>query len=222
MRRALLLGLAVWLTLVCESSQAAQGGLGGISPGESLVPGTTRVIEWSVAPALGEGAEQELLLSLDGGATFSLRVTPERSTAHRETTFRVPNLPTPHACLGLRIGSAGHPEVLVAWSAEFSITADPVSSGETFRTVRGELATLEAMGTSLPPLSLPGFLSTIPDRIEEGDAEAEIADDEEPGSAGLAGSSSHLAADSDGSASSSSASIPAPRPRSFPFRPMRE
>ena len=222
MRRAFLLGFAVWVTLVCASSQAAPGGLAGISRGESLVPGTTRVIEWSVAAARGEGAEQELLLSVDGGVTFSLRVTRERSTAHRETTFRVPNLPARRACLGLRTGSEGNAEVLVARSEEFSITADPFAIGETFGTVRGELATLEAMGTAPSPLSLPGLLSTIPDRVEEGGAETEIADDEEPGSSGLAGTSSHLAADSVGSSSPSGVPGPAPRSRSFPFRPRRE
>ena len=169
-----------------------------------------------------KGRKQELLLSLDGGVTFSLRVTRERSTAHRETTFRVPNLPSPRACLGLRMGSNGHAEVLVARSPEFSITADPVATGESFGTVRGELATLEAMGTAAPPLSLPGLLSTIPDRVEEGGAESEIVEDEEPVSPGLAGSPSHLAADGVGSASPSGAPSPAPRTRSFPFRPMRE
>lgn len=222
MRRAFLLGFAVWVTLVCASSQAAPGGLAGILPGESLVPGTIRVIEWSGVPARGEGAEEELVLSLDGGVTFSLRVTRERSAAHRETTFRVPNLPSPHACLGLRMGSNGSAEVLVARSPEFSITADPVGTGERFGTVRGELATLDAMETAAPPVSLPGLLSTIPDRVEEGGAESEIVEDEELGSPGLAGSRSLLAADGVGSASPSGAPGPAPRPRSFPFRPRRQ
>jgi len=221
-RRVFLLGFAVWGILVCASSQAAPVGLAGVSSGEILVSGTTRVVGWSVAPASGEEVEQELLLSLDGGVTFSLRVTRELSIADRETTFRVPNLPAQRACLGLRTGSEGNAEILVARSEEFSITADPVAAGESFGIIRGELGTLEAMGSALPPFSPPGLLPTIPDRIEEGSAETGIANDDDTGSPGPAGSPSRLAAGSGRSGSPSGVSGPALRSRSFPFRPRRE
>jgi len=107
-------------------------------------------------PALSGAEERELVLSLDGGRSFPVRLTAEIDPADRETTWRVPALPTAHAVLALREGGEGLEERIVATSAEFAIVPDPAAPVEILRFERGEWWTREAdeKGPDLPASSL--------------------------------------------------------------------
>ena len=77
-----------------------------VSPaaGDELVAGSFATIEWE-GLALPEGTvEWEAFLSLDGGRTWPLRVTPHLDISIRRFTLRVPDLPTREARILLRFG----------------------------------------------------------------------------------------------------------------------
>jgi hypothetical protein len=80
--------------------------------GEALAPGSVVEVRWDAAcgaedrDADGdrEENEAELVLSLDGGVTFPLRVSTELSPCAARFAWRVPALATSRARLGLRTG----------------------------------------------------------------------------------------------------------------------
>lgn len=80
--------------------------------------GQTVVLRWSGLPA--EVEELELVLSLDGGESYHVRVSPELEARELEYRWRVPDLPTRHAKLMLRMGGE-EGERLGALSREFRI-----------------------------------------------------------------------------------------------------
>ena len=67
-----------------------------------VTAGQTVVLRWSALPARVE--ELEIVLSLDGGSSYHVRVSPELEGREREYRWRVPDLPTRHARLMLRMG----------------------------------------------------------------------------------------------------------------------
>lgn len=72
--------------------------------GSVLRAGSMVVIEWEEL-ALPAGVEEwEAFLSVDGGRTWPLRVTPHLDRSIRRFAFRVPDLPTREARLLLRFG----------------------------------------------------------------------------------------------------------------------
>jgi hypothetical protein len=102
-----------------------------LSPGrgEALSPGSVVEVRWgSLCGSEGARAfhEAELILSLDGGLTFPVRVSHELSTCETRTLWRVPVLPTGNARLAVRVGSewSRASEKIVAVSAEFRILPD--------------------------------------------------------------------------------------------------
>ncbi len=125
------------------------GGLRGLevrflepASGSRFAPGDDVLIRWTGAPP---ASEVELLLSVDGGRSFPVRLTHELEGNATSYRWRVPRLPAAGARLALR-GKIEGEEVEVGWSAPFSIETPPKSSslstreGEgAIRTVRGEL-----------------------------------------------------------------------------------
>jgi hypothetical protein len=217
-RRAILFSF-----FLCTSLEGASGGLSGVAASDRLAPGTVRVIRWAAGPLAKGGTEQELVLSLDGGATFAVRVSRELDASTNAVRLRVPNLPTSRARLGLRVGKSGEGEVLLAESETFSILADPSAPAEAFGSVRGEAATLEANpdGHSVPPR--PAGLSDVPERCEDAGNETALdVGDDDGGPTGLPADTTALPP------ASRRASAPAPEaestpcPRSHPFRPRRQ
>src|SRR5262245_14193655 len=77
--------------------------------GERLEPGSLVEVSWSLDRIGREDVEMELILSLDGGATFPIRVTAALDLATRRVIWRVPYLPTREARLAIRTGSEGEP-----------------------------------------------------------------------------------------------------------------
>jgi len=90
-------------------------------PGQ-VAAGDEVELRWSEVP--GETEELELLLSLDDGRTFRVRVSPELEGGTRHYLWRVPNLPAERARLRLRVGDREH-ESEGAVSAAFQIVGMP-------------------------------------------------------------------------------------------------
>jgi hypothetical protein len=89
----------------------------------------------------------ELVLSLDGGVTFPIRITKDLAPDTRSLVLTVPSLPARHARLALRAGDGGEPgeEEILFLSDEFSIGADAGQPLEPALFVRGEWRTREAL-----------------------------------------------------------------------------
>jgi hypothetical protein len=91
-------------------------------PGATLHGGDLVEIRWSGVPP--EADEVELLLSVDGGRHFSLRLTEELDASSRSFRWRVPNLIAEGAALALRMGIGGR-EVKSAPGPLFSLRPEP-------------------------------------------------------------------------------------------------
>lgn len=118
----------------------------------------------------------ELILSLDGGVTYPLRVTRNLSKTVREFTWRIPNVLTGHAYLALRTGSLAHGEAVVLVSAEFSIEAEPTARLEDLGPFRGEFRVGDA-AVGAPRVVLPDpDLGAPADAISNADFE-QLADE---------------------------------------------
>ncbi len=144
---AVLLGLA--------AAAAARGGPGFDVPGSrtSLRAGTITSVRWT-SSAGTDAREMELVLSLDGGRTFTVRVTGELEPDASAVDWRVPSLPTANARLALRIGSGSREsERIVLISEEFEIRADLDEPREPVLQVETEKRTREAL--TIPDAALP-------------------------------------------------------------------
>jgi hypothetical protein len=80
-----------------------------ISPtaGQVLYPGQQVRVEWkSTLPHVPylESCEMEIWLSLDGGRTYTMRITPEIDPKATYFFWSVPNTPSNHAVLDIRFG----------------------------------------------------------------------------------------------------------------------
>ncbi len=118
------------------------------SPAELLEPGANLEASWSIgASELAGKNEMELVLSLDGGATFPVRLTGRIRPGDRLVDWRVPALPTEHARIALRSGSdeEGETESVLFVSEEFSITSTGGATAEELFAVGMEWRTREAL-----------------------------------------------------------------------------
>lgn len=129
--RTLLLFSMIWATFWAPVCFAGQEGppVRLVSPGAgaTLVAGTTAELEWvPLAPFLdlSEVEEWEAFLSLDGGATYPLRITPHLDQDLRWIRWQVPDLPTPEAAILLRFGDE-HRETAIELPMRFSIAPPP-------------------------------------------------------------------------------------------------
>ncbi len=118
--------------------------------GERLAAGSTATVRWTELPAKVE--EFEILLSLDGGRSYGVRLTPRLDPATRELSWEVPNLPADDARLRLRIGVGGR-EIESTVSAPFVILGSPKAPAATLRFAEGEWWT--AALTAPPSSELP-------------------------------------------------------------------
>jgi hypothetical protein len=109
-----------------------------LSPGEGtvLTAGSTAILEWAtvadfVQPAPWEEhwKEWEAFLSLDGGATYPVRVTPHLDRDLRRIRFRVPFVPTENGRLLLRVGDERQ-EIAFELPERFTIAPSPGALGE--------------------------------------------------------------------------------------------
>lgn len=134
-RRMIVTLFGVALTLAPQFvslSSAASGTYSArlISPtaGQVLYPGQKIRVEWkSVLPPINlEGCEAEVWLSLDGGSTFPMCITPIMDPKAQYFYWTVPNFPTKTAVLDIRFGCEGwYPENYAPQPASmFTISAN--------------------------------------------------------------------------------------------------
>ena len=122
--------LSALLFAVCAVPISAQdNGPAMQSPaaGESLAPGSVVEVRWASLCTAGMKADEaELVLSLDGGATFPIRVSHELSPCETHFLWRVPVLATGRARMGVRIGHEGFDETerIALVGGEFRIQSD--------------------------------------------------------------------------------------------------
>jgi hypothetical protein len=118
--------------------------------GTVLEPGSIVSLEWAAAGALPSGAEEwEAFLSLDGGRSWSYRITPHLDLDIRRFAWRVPNAPARDARILLRFGDERR-EVSVELPLRLRIAGRPLPAidftASSFR--RGEAARPGAAGVS--------------------------------------------------------------------------
>jgi len=134
--------------------------------GARLQPGAIVRVSWTPgSSARRDFDEMELVLSLDGGRSFPLRVTRVVSPAEDSVLWRVPRLPSEHARIALRAGrdEKRESETIRTVSAEFTILAEGDDPLEQLCRVRGEWRTREAAGSAK---DLPdGSLAASPDEM---------------------------------------------------------
>ena len=125
MRRLLLLILATW-ALAALPAFADEDMARLLSPaaGDELTAGSLVTIAWEETGLPEHVDEWEAFLSVDGGETWPLRITPHLDISIRRFDFRVPDLPTRDARLMLRFGDERR-EVEVDAPQRFSIVGDP-------------------------------------------------------------------------------------------------
>jgi hypothetical protein len=114
--------------------------------GAALAAGATAELEWAPLARLKGVEEWEAFLSIDGGKTYPVRITPHLDEDLRRVTWQVPDTPTSDARLLLRFGDEreGEEEASVALPHRFSIVTSPAGAmGFTLASVspeRGEAA----------------------------------------------------------------------------------
>ena len=154
LRRAALALLAVPALLAAATPARAERPSPIAWPGAEVVAGQSVDLAWDAPPA---GVEEiEILLSLDDGRSFPLRVTPELDARERHYRWRVPDLPTARARLRMRVG-AETGEAETAPTASFRIAgvrgrtpAQPVFREGTFWT--GLMPLAGTPGTGISPV----------------------------------------------------------------------
>lgn len=95
--------------------------------GATLVAGSAAELEWRAAGSFDrfpQVEEWEAFLSLDGGATYPVRITPHLDQDLRRIRWQVPPVATPDARILLRFGDE-HKETAVELPARFAIAASP-------------------------------------------------------------------------------------------------
>ena len=113
--KILAVALSLAPQLVNTSSGASPYSAQLLSPaaGEILYPGRKVRVEWRTElPRIDlTGCEMEVWLSLDGGATFPMCITPLLDPKAQYFYWIVPNTPTTKAVLDIRFGcEPGYPE----------------------------------------------------------------------------------------------------------------
>jgi len=154
--------------LSCGAAEALPASLSSPAPGQRLEPGTLQQFSWPHGVDRERFDEMELVLSLDGGRTFPLRLTRRIDPRSDRATWEVPALPGEHARLALRAGSeeSSVSEAILEVSAEFAIAALPSHTLERIFWSADEGRTLAAL-EGPPP-------SPVPDPRLEGLPEPEI------------------------------------------------
>jgi hypothetical protein len=130
-RTALSLLLLAGLAAAAPATAAPPLRLVSPAAGTELVAGSQAVLEWEAVADLGHAEEWEAFLSLDGGRTYPLRLTPHLDLSIRRFAFRVPDLPTSRARLLIRYGDEREEEEEAEAPWTFEIAAGPRPSAFT-------------------------------------------------------------------------------------------
>ncbi|HEY1435743.1 MAG TPA: hypothetical protein VGG65_10225 [Thermoanaerobaculia bacterium] len=199
---ARLVALAGAALLADRLTATAQGAFSSVPSGGPARPGSEVLLSWTLdASAAPDADEAELVLSLDGGESFTVRVTGRIAPGTSSVAWRVPSLPTQHARLALRAGhdETAEAEQILFVSEPFEIGAAPAGPLEDLYAVGDEWRTREAL-EGAP-------VRTLPRQIESGPSDGDVAETD------------HEIKDSE-TAPATDAPVPdaAPRPHSAPPR----
>ncbi len=131
--RLLVLAWLAWAVLALAPAGFARGTgvpirLVAPQAGATLAPGSTAELEWAPGAdfaGLPRVEEWEAFLSLDGGATYPVRITPHLDQDLRRVRFQVPPIPTPDARILLRFGDERH-ETAIELPGRLAIASSPV------------------------------------------------------------------------------------------------
>jgi len=133
-RRLPVLAWLAWALLAMASSAFAEARapieLLAPRPGAALAAGSEAELEWAPLEPFDrfpKVEEWEAFLSLDGGATWPVRITPHLDQDLRRVRWQVPPIPTPDARILLRFGDE-HEERAVELPVWFSITISPTAA----------------------------------------------------------------------------------------------
>jgi hypothetical protein len=123
--------------------------------GERLVPGDSIEVSWALDRQAAAFDEMELVLSLDGGWTFPLRLTRDLSPGSGKVNWRVPALPAGRARVALRGGSDQEPdlETIAGVSDVFEIVPRAGLDLEQLFQSRGEWRTRESATSPSAPVA---------------------------------------------------------------------
>ena len=125
--------------------------------GQVLRAGEWTEVAWTALPP--EVEEFELLLSLDDGASFTVRLTPQLDPGLGRYRWRVPNFPTARARIQLRVG-IDHHEIERPAGAAFEIVGEVAQPPAGLRWHDGEWWTSSHTWPAPPFERLPSHLST--------------------------------------------------------------
>jgi len=154
------LALAACLAAAASVSRAESPAFLSPAAGVPLLSGTNVTVQWSPGSAPdGDIREMELVLSLDGGRSFEIRVTGEIEPGVTRVDWRVPELSVRDARLALRAGTGSRDsERIRLVSASFEIRQGADAPAERVFPVEGEWRTREALDL---PESAPAPLGSI-------------------------------------------------------------
>ena len=161
-RGVLAAGLGIAAALLAAGARAE--GFRSPAAGDSLTPGTSAAVEWiptdRVDPSV---SEMELVLSLDGGRTFPIRVTREIDPEAASFLWTVPALFSSHARLALRAGNGrARGEAIRFVSEEFEIVGDSGEPAEPLLRTGSEWRTRESLRPEERREPLSGGLASAP------------------------------------------------------------
>jgi hypothetical protein len=135
----------VWAALAAPAAVSAlEGGAPAVRlmaprAGATLAAGSTAELEWAPLTAFAklENVEEwEAFLSLDGGATYPVRITPHLDQDLRRVRWQVPAIPTADARLLLRFGDEREEETSIVLPQRFSIVSSPAAAEAGFTLAR--------------------------------------------------------------------------------------
>ncbi len=187
--------------------------------GDVVAAGTSVEVRWSVSSDGREATELELILSLDGGLTFPIRVSPEMSP--RSTGFRwiVPSLPSAHARLAVRSGSGegSKNEALEFISGEFTIVSTAPCDSELVRGATEWWTRQALLGVSAEDL-LAEAMRGLAEQLVVPDFSLDISEPDPPAAPVHGLSGARLAAGADRSSVAASGVATPPQAATLPLR----
>jgi hypothetical protein len=142
-----------------------------IASGSSLLePGSRVVVTWPEGTTGPGFDEMELVLSVDGGRTFPLRVSRRIAPSDAGFSWTVPSLPAGHARLALRAGvdSEEDAETIVGLSEDFGIAPSARAEVEQLFRVGEEERTRDAL-EGVPPPRPDSALGGVPSFVAGSD-----------------------------------------------------
>jgi hypothetical protein len=174
----LAVSLPAALLAVAWSGTAKADGFLSPAEGQSVSAGSMVAVRWESPCEGGPLDEAELVLSLDGGLTFPVRITAELPPCTSGFRWRVPALPTTRGRLGLRVGEEGRPEDerIEVVSEPFAIVAESEQGPEELFRGASEWWTRQALADIGAEDLLSDSVHGQPEQLVRADARPDIAE----------------------------------------------